>query len=86
MCSMSTYETAHITSSYSVSSGFVRPVPYILTVDALKSLYFSNKFIESWIKSLEVNYVCLFQAHSDKMNELLNKVPTTMSIKTYQYF
>ena len=69
-----------------MGSGGGRPIADTSTTDSLKSIFVGVKFLNLWLKSLEVRYVCSFQEYSDKMKELFKKTPNTIAVNTSQYF
>ena len=74
-----------ITSSDSTSSGSVRTNPDNSTTNSLQYISISIDVPNSWLKSLDDDFVWNFYAYSNKMDELLKKVPTIMPVKIYHY-
>ena len=58
------------------------PIPATSATNSLKYPCIDIKFIDSWFKSLDVQYNCCFKYYSNKMNKIFNKIPNTMPVKT----
>ena len=69
-----------------MSSGYGRTITATSTTDALKYLWINIDFLNSQLKALEVNYTWNFQYYSNKMNQLIKKITTTIPVKTSQDF
>ena len=75
-----------ITSSDSMSIGVGRLTPDTSTRYYLKCLCISIKFLNSHLKSIEVNYAWICQTYSNNMNEVFRKISAKIPVKTSQGF
>ena len=60
MCGLKSYDKMHETISYSLSTGGGITLPYDSTIDSLNDLNFIINFIDTGLKGLYYDYVCLF--------------------------
>ena len=63
-----------------------RPITDTSNTDAIKYFYISINFLNSWLKSIYNNFIWSCQAYSKNTDKLFRKIPTTITVNTYQYF
>ena len=82
---MRAYETAKITIYDYLRGGSKRLIPYTSTTDALKYISISITFLTHGCNHKRL-IIFVVEKIYNKMNEIFNKIPMTMPVKTYQYF